>query len=161
MQDVTFSPVGILSSPYTDMQNMPVQSAGSRGRATINLYDDFTAGLQGLEGFSHLILLTYLHKAPAEMLTETPMVDGGEPHGIFATRHMCRPNKIGLSVVRLIAVQGNHVLIEGLDLINETPVLDIKPYIPAFDAVPDASSGWLSAQHIENILTRNNRLSFV
>lgn len=159
MQDVTFSPIGVIRTPYTDMQNMPVQSAGNSSKAEITLYPEYTEGLAGIGGFSHLILLTHLHKAPAELLTETPMVDGGEPHGIFATRHMCRPNKIGFSVVRLVSVQGNTVVVEGADILNETPVLDIKPYIPAFDAVNTASSGWLSAQHIENILKRNERLS--
>lgn len=158
MQDIRLTPIGILHTPYTDIHDMPVQSAGCRTRSIIRLNPELIAGLQGVESFSHLILITYLHRAEEERLVESPMVDGGEPHGIFATRHMCRPNRIGFSVVRLLSVRENNLFVEGADFLNETPVLDIKPYIPAFDSVPSASSGWLSSAHIENIIRKNSWL---
>ncbi|MCK9312706.1 MAG: tRNA (N6-threonylcarbamoyladenosine(37)-N6)-methyltransferase TrmO [Methanocorpusculum sp.] len=150
--------IGVMHSPYTDPMQTPVQSVFTKGRGTIELFPAFADGLDQIASFSHLILITRLHKAPLEMLVETPMVDGGMPHGIFATRHMCRPNRIGFSIVKLLAHVDNRLLIEGVDLLDGTPVLDIKPYIPAFDSVPDASSGWLSIQHLENIRRKSQSL---
>lgn len=151
--------IGTVRSPYRDPGTTPVQSTFSKGQGTLELLPEFTPGLSGIDTFTHLILLTRMHQAPAEQLSETPMVDGGESHGIFATRHMSRPNRIGLSIVRLLARKENILIIEGLDLLDGTPVLDIKPYIPAFDSIPEASSGWLTAQHIQNIKTRSQTLS--
>ena len=127
---------------------------------------EYACGLDQIETFSHLMLFVRLDQAPAELLAEKPMVDGGASHGIFATRHMSRPNKIGFSVVRLLARKDNLLarkdnllLIEGVDLLDQTPVLDIKPYIPAFDAVPDAPFGWLTGAHLANIAEKSRKLS--
>ncbi|WP_319378174.1 tRNA (N6-threonylcarbamoyladenosine(37)-N6)-methyltransferase TrmO [uncultured Methanocorpusculum sp.] len=154
----TVEQIGILHSPYTDPMQTPIQSVFAKGQGTIEIFPEFAEGLDQIESFSHLILITRLHKAPSEMLVETPMVDGGMSHGIFATRHMCRPNRIGFSIVKLLSVTGNSLVVEGLDLLDGTPVLDIKPYIPAFDAVLDASSGWLSSQHLDNIRKKSQSL---
>ncbi|MCQ2355957.1 MAG: tRNA (N6-threonylcarbamoyladenosine(37)-N6)-methyltransferase TrmO [Methanocorpusculum sp.] len=123
------------------MMQMPVQSLCSAGCGTVEVKPEYTCGLNQIETFSHLMLFVRLDRAQAELLAKKPMVDGGASHGIFATRHMSRPNKIGFSVVRLLARKDNMLLIEGVDLLDQTPVLGINPYIPAFDAVPDASSG--------------------
>ena len=133
------------------MQKTPVQSIFSKGRGTIEIFPEFAEGLFEIENFSHLILLTRMNKAANEQLLEKPMVDGGKEHGIFATRHFNRPNMIGFSIVRLLSKRGNLLLVEGIDLLDETPVIDIKPYIPAFDSIQEASNGWLSEQHLENI----------
>ena len=154
----TLEQIGVIHSLYTDPMQTPIQGVFTNSRGTIDLYPNFTEGLDQIESFSHLILITRLHKAPSEMLVETPMVDGGISHGIFATRHMCRPNRIGFSIVKLLSVTDNRLMIEGIDLLDGTPVLDIKPYIPAFDAILDASSGWLSNQHLENIRKKSQSL---
>ncbi len=154
----TLEQIGVLHSSYTDPMQTPVQSVFTKGRGIIELFPAFTDGLDQIALFSHLILITRLHKAPSEMLVEKPMVDGGMSHGIFATRHMCRPNRIGFSIVKLLTVADNRLVVEGVDLLDGTPVLDIKPYIPAFDSVPDASSGWLSSQHLENIRRKSQSL---
>jgi len=154
----TLAQVGVLHSPYTDPMQTPIQSVFAKSRGTIEIFPEFAKGLDQIESFSHLILITRLHKAPSEMLVETPMVDGGVSHGIFATRHMCRPNRIGFSIVKLLSVTENNLVVEGLDLLDGTPVLDVKPYIPEFDAVLDASSGWLSSQHLENIRKKSQSL---
>lgn len=155
----TVKAIGCLNTPYTDPMQMPVQSLCSAGRGTVEVFPEFSCGLDRIETFSHLMLFVLLNKAPAELLSEKPMVDGGESHGIFATRHFSRPNKIGFSVVRLLARKDNLLFIEGVDLLDKTPVLDIKPYIPAFDAVADASSGWLTAEHLTNIAAKSKKFS--
>jgi len=154
----TVEQIGVIHSPYTDPMQTPIQSGFSKGQGTIELFPEFAEGLDQIGSFSHLILITRLHKAPSEMLVETPMVDGGTAHGIFATRHMCRPNRIGFSIVKLMSIADNLLVIEGADLLDGTPVLDIKPYIPAFDAVLEASSGWLSSQHLDNIRKKSQSL---
>lgn len=155
----TVQAVGRLRSPYADITATPVQSLCSTGRGTVEVFPEFSAGLDQIETFSHLMLFVVFNKASAEMLAEKPMVDGGDSHGIFATRHMSRPNKIGVSVVRLLARKDNLLLVSGVDLVNDTPVLDIKPYIPVFDSVPDASSGWLTETHLANISAMSRMLS--
>ncbi len=155
---VIIRPIGRIQTPYDKIPDTPVQSLFSEKEGIITVDDAYEGGLEGIEAFSHLILITYLHKAPTEMLKETPMVDGGDAHGIFATRHMCRPNKIGFSIVRLINRNKTELIVSGADLLNGTPVLDIKPYIPVFDAAENASCGWLTQQHIENIKTKSQKL---
>ena len=155
----TIRAIGKLRTPYTDMMQTPVQSQCSVGRGTIEVNPEYAEGLDQIDTFSHLMLFVRLDRAPAELLAEKPMVDGGASHGIFATRHMSRPNKIGFSVVRLLARRDNMLLIEGVDFLDGTPVLDISPNIPAFDAVPGASSGWLTDQHLANIAEKSKNLS--
>ena len=151
--------IGRVRSPYTDMTKMPVQSLCSTGRGTVEVFPEFSAGLDQIETFSHLMLFVVFDRSPAEQLTEKPMVGGGASHGIFATRHMFRPNNIGFSVVRLLERTDNLLIIEGVDLLDTTPVLDIKPYIPAFDAVPHATSGWLTDAHVADISAKSRMLS--
>jgi tRNA-Thr(GGU) m(6)t(6)A37 methyltransferase TsaA len=110
------------------------------------LLPEYEAGLQDLDGFSHIILLYYFHHAdPGFELSVTPFLDD-EPKGLFATRYPCRPNPIGLSVVRLVRREGRVLHVEGIDVLDGTPLLDIKPYVPSFDAPPDATLGWLEGR---------------
>ncbi|MDD4253543.1 MAG: tRNA (N6-threonylcarbamoyladenosine(37)-N6)-methyltransferase TrmO, partial [Methanoculleus horonobensis] len=120
-------------------------------RGTVEVYPGFRDGLSALAGFSHLILIYRFHRAAGEEIAERPLVDGTGPHGIFATRHFNRPNMLGISVVRLTGIDGATLAVEGVDLMDGTPILDIKPYIPAFDSLPDAASGWVTPQHVEQI----------
>ena len=139
---VTFSPIGIIRSPHTDLAGMPIQPAGAKGvRGTVILDEKYRGGLRDLDGFSRIILIYTLHRANGYALEVVPFLDT-VPHGIFATRAPKRPNAIGLSVVRLVAVNGNELVIEDVDILDGTPLLDIKPYVPAFDCFPDEKAGW-------------------
>ncbi len=109
------------------------------------MFPAYAAGLRDLEGFEYVILLTYMHQATSEPLEVVPFLDS-VAHGVFATRSPIRPNRIGLSVVRLIAIQGSTLRFEGTDMLDGTPVLDIKPYVPAFDARQTDRIGWFASK---------------
>lgn len=139
----SFVPIGIIHSPFNDIIGMPIQPPGARGiRGSVEIFYEFGEGLSDIEGFSHLLLIYAFHRCPSYRLTVTPFLDT-TPRGVFATRAPRRPNAIGLSTVRLIEVKGTQLIIEDVDILDGTPLLDMKPYVPAFDAYPDASSGWL------------------
>ena len=134
----TYTSIGTIHSPFSDVTDMPIQPVGARGvRGSVDIRSDLVGGLADLGGFSHIILLYALHRSTGYTLTVTPFLDP-VPRGIFATRSAKRPNAIGLSVVRLVGVEGNVITIEDVDILDGTPLLDIKPYVPAFDAHADA-----------------------
>jgi len=143
--------VGIARTPFSDPAATPIQSIFSTARGTVEVYPEFRDGLAALAEFSHIILIYRFHRAAGEELSERPLIDGAEPHGIFATRHFNRPNRLGISVVRVLDIDGGRISVEGVDLLDGTPVLDIRPYIPEFDSVPDAGSGWVTPRHVEQI----------
>ncbi|WP_286879134.1 tRNA (N6-threonylcarbamoyladenosine(37)-N6)-methyltransferase TrmO [Methanoculleus sp. UBA413] len=143
--------VGIARTPFSDPTATPIQSIFSTARGTVEVYPEFRDGLAALAEFSHIILIYRFHRAAGEELSERPLIDGAEPHGIFATRHFNRPNRLGVSVVRVLGIDEGRVSVEGVDLLDGTPVLDIRPYIPEFDSVPDAGSGWVTPRHVEQI----------
>jgi len=123
---------------------MPIQPAGAVGvRGTVQIEEKFREGLRDLCGFSRIILIYHLHRSQGYVLDVIPFLDT-VPHGIFATRAPRRPNAIGISIVRLIAVNGCELVIEGIDVVDGTPLLDIKPYVPEFDCFPDEKSGWFA-----------------
>ena len=131
---ITYIPIGVVRSPFTTLEGMPLQTIAAQGvRGSVELAPAFRAGAKDLEAFSHLILLTHLHRMTGYSLEVTPYLDD-HPHGVFATRSPRRPNPLGLSVVRLLAVEDGTLLIEDVDILDGAPVLDIKPYVPAFDA---------------------------
>ncbi|MBT4087997.1 MAG: tRNA (N6-threonylcarbamoyladenosine(37)-N6)-methyltransferase TrmO [Deltaproteobacteria bacterium] len=143
--EITFQSIGLVHSPFNDIKGMPIQPTGAQGiQGTIKIYDEFVQGLLDLEGFSHIILLYHLHKVQSSALVVTPFLDTKE-HGIFATRAPKRPNPIGLSIVKLNEVQGNTLQIENVDILNSTPLIDIKPYLPEFDQHPADRLGWYEA----------------
>jgi tRNA-Thr(GGU) m(6)t(6)A37 methyltransferase TsaA len=148
-KDYTCRAVGIARTPFLDPTATPIQSIFSSARGTVEVYPEFRDGLSALSGFSHIILIYRFHRAASEELSERPLVDGAEPHGIFATRHFNRPNRLGISVVRARGIEEGRISVEGVDTLDGTPILDIKPYIPAFDSVPDATSGWVTPRHVE------------
>jgi tRNA-Thr(GGU) m(6)t(6)A37 methyltransferase TsaA len=142
-EPVSFVPIGIIHTPFTDTTGMPIQPNGARGeRGSVEIFYEYADGLKDIEGFSHLFLIYSFHRCISYQLTVTPFLDT-TPRGVFATRAPRRPNAIGLSVVRLIEVKGTTLVIEDVDILDGTPLLDLKPYVPAFDAYPDASPGWL------------------
>ncbi|HEY5975975.1 MAG TPA: tRNA (N6-threonylcarbamoyladenosine(37)-N6)-methyltransferase TrmO [Geobacteraceae bacterium] len=145
---IRYTPIGTIHSPYTTLAGMPIQPAGAAGvMGTVVLSPAYAAGLKDLEGFSHLILLYHLHKSRGCQLEVVPFLDTVS-HGIFATRSPARPNPIGLSIVRLREVNGNLLLIENVDILDGTPLIDIKPFVPAFD-LPEplaaARAGWFDS----------------
>ena len=141
--DITFHPIGVIHSPFKDLLAMPIQPSGEASApGTVEIYPDYTAGLKDLQGFSHIILIYCLHKVSRMQLTVVPFLDS-EPHGVFATRAPVRPNPIGLSVVPLQKIEGNILFVDQLDVLDGTPLLDIKPYVPEFDEKVNVRIGWL------------------
>jgi tRNA (adenine37-N6)-methyltransferase len=146
MTDINLKPIGTIHSSLKTPEETPIQTSRSTITGELEVFPEFEAGLEGIEGFSHLILLCYLHQAPEEsLLLVKPFLDD-HTHGIFATRFPHRPNPIGLSVVRLIGRQANRLSIAGLDMLDGTPVLDIKPYVPDFDIFPADRVGWYTTR---------------
>jgi tRNA-Thr(GGU) m(6)t(6)A37 methyltransferase TsaA len=148
---IDFSPIGIAHSPFMTPGAPPFQSTFSQVEGSIEIFPEYKEGLGSVEGFSHLIILSYFDRAERRALTEKPLSDGETPYGIFATRHFNRPNPIGISYVELIRVTDGTLHVRGIDLLEGTPILDIKPYVPAFDSIPHAITGWVSARHIQKI----------
>jgi tRNA (adenine37-N6)-methyltransferase len=133
MKEICYSPMGIIRSPFHEIQGMPIQSKGAQGiRGTVEMRPDLVSGLKDLEGFSHIILIYHFHRSRGFALYVKPFLDDYH-HGVFATRAPNRPNPIGISVVRLINIDGHTLHIEDVDILDETPLLDIKPYAPEFD----------------------------
>ncbi len=144
MDPVVFRPIGVIRTPWTSTTGMPIQAVAAAGvPGRIELDPALEAGLADLDGFSHLILLCHLHEATTARLTVTPFLDE-QPRGIFATRSPARPNPIGISTVRLVAVHGTTIEIEDVDMVDGTPLLDLKPYVPPFDDRPGARIGWFA-----------------
>jgi tRNA-Thr(GGU) m(6)t(6)A37 methyltransferase TsaA len=144
MSQVVYEPIGIIHSPFTEAKGMPIQPPGAEGvRGTVELLDKFCAGLKDLDGFSHIILVYHFHLSSGYTLEAKPFLDDA-PRGIFAIRGPNRPNPIGISVVRLVSVDGCTLHIEDVDIVDGTPLLDIKPYVPDFDWRPADRVGWLT-----------------
>jgi len=141
---IMYRQIGVIHSPFQDIEGMPIQPAGAGGiRGTVEVYPEFLPGLRDLDGFSHVILLYHFHRAGTPRLVVTPFMDA-RAHGVFATRAPRRPNPIGLSVVRLLSIEGDLLRVENVDVLDGTPLLDIKPYVPEFDQYPAERVGWLA-----------------
>jgi tRNA-Thr(GGU) m(6)t(6)A37 methyltransferase TsaA len=140
---IEFKPIGRIRSPFSDPKGMPIQPSGAVGvRGTVDLLEEFREGLKDLDGFSHLILLYHFHLSRGFSLTVVPFLDDAE-RGVFATRAPRRPNPIGLSIVRLERIEGTVLHICNVDVLDNTPLLDIKPFVPVFDAQEAVRAGWL------------------
>ncbi len=148
--------IGLIKTPHKSMANMPIQPIGAGGiKGCIELNPAYAPGLTDIEGFSHLILLYYLHEAKGYSLMVKPFMDD-KTHGVFATRAPRRPSPIGLSTVRLISVEENKIYFEGADMLDGTPLMDIKPFFRQIDNRMDALSGWLDQRPdsiVENTLS--------
>ena len=141
--EIKFHPIGTIHSPFTTLEKMPIQPSGARDvTGKIVLDQKLEAGLADLDGFSHIILLYYFHRSSGYRLSVTPFLDTVE-RGLFSTRAPRRPNPIGLSIVKLLGIEDNVLNIQGVDVLDGTPLLDIKPWVPAFDVRENARSGWL------------------
>ena len=135
-------PIGYIRSPYKTVESIPIQAYLSDTEGSVEILDEFKDGLKDIEGFSHILLLYVFHESRGFSLHVKPYLDT-EERGLFATRYPSRPNPIGISVVKLLGRDDNILTIRGMDVIDGTPLLDIKPYVPRFDERMDARYGWL------------------
>jgi tRNA (adenine37-N6)-methyltransferase len=146
MDEVRYSPIGVVRSPHKPDDHVPPRPVESKGvEGTVEVFEEYAEGLRDLDGFSHIILLCHLHLSSAFSLTVKPPSDS-VTHGVFATRSPRRPNPISLTVVRLRAIEGNVLHVTGLDLVDGTPVLDLKPYIPMKSGDDGIRTGWIQRE---------------
>ncbi|MBN2571065.1 MAG: tRNA (N6-threonylcarbamoyladenosine(37)-N6)-methyltransferase TrmO [Ignavibacteriales bacterium] len=144
MKEIRFKPIGIIHSPFKNMEGIPIQPRAGKGlKGNVEIFSEYTDGLKSLQGFSHIYLIFHLHLSKGYSLVIRPFMDD-ELHGVFATRAPKRPNQIGLSIVRLSRIEKNVLHIEDIDIVDGTPLLDIKPYVPEFDPAVVEKIGWLS-----------------
>lgn len=142
-------PIGVIHTPNTKKSLTPIQSSRSELQGTVEVFPQYTEGLQGLEEFSHIYLFYEFHRSDKEVsLLVNPFLDD-KKHGVFATRYPYRPNPLGFSVVRLSSRQGNLLSFIGADMLDGTPLLDIKPYIPDFDVFDTQATGWFKNRNKE------------
>jgi len=141
-RNLDLKPIGTIHSPYKSREEAPYQGYGREEICAVELFPEFEEGLKDIEGFSHLILIYWFHKSKGYSLNvKTPW--DTTPHGLFTTRSPNRPCPLGLCVVELLAREGKILKVKGLDALDGTPLLDIKPYISSLDAKTDAKAGWL------------------
>jgi len=142
----TFHPIGIIHTPFEKLEGMPIQgSLSPETEGWLEIYPEFVPGLQDVEGFSHLILLYVFHLSEGYQLITRPFLEE-TPRGVFAIRAPKRPNPIGFTVVKLLGLKDNRLDIAGVDMVDGTPLLDIKPYISDIDAHVDTKNGWVSGK---------------
>ena len=140
---IEIHPIGIIHTPHKDILNIPIQPIAAEGiKGWIELSPEYVEGLTDIEGFSHLTLIYHFHKIEGYQLMVIPFMDT-KPHGIFSTKAPKRPNAIGVSTVKLLGVEGNIIHIEMVDMLDGTPLIDIKPFFPKYDNRTDAVAGWL------------------
>ena len=150
MKQITITPIGIIHSPYKHVKDMPIQGKFKpEVTAFAELKDGYTPGLKDLEGFSHAIIIYYFHKSQKEEVVGKPFLEDKE-HGIFAIRSPHRPNHIGISVVRIEGIEDNKLHFREVDVLDKTPVLDIKPYVKHFDNRENVVSGWIDKHFKKN-----------
>lgn len=143
MENIVVTPIGVIHTPFTDIVGTPIQPVVSHdARGHIELFPQYVPGLNALEGFSHIILLYHFHKIRGYALEVVPFMSD-EKKGIFACKAPKRPNAIGLSTVRLLSIAGNILNIEQVDVLDGTPLLDIKPFFPKYDNRSNVKAGWL------------------
>jgi len=160
MNEIKYKPIGIIHSPFKEPKGTPIQPAGAKGVAgTVEVFTDFTKGLKDIEDFSYIILLYNFHLSKKWKLEVKPFMDD-QLHGVFATRASARPNSIGISIVRLIKVEDNILHIQDVDIVDGTPLLDIKPYVPEFDIREVEKIGWLE-KNVHKLSTTQDDERFI
>ena len=150
--EIHYKPIGVIRSPFKEPKGTPIQPEGAKGiDGTVTIFPEYFEGLKDIEGFSHIILIYHFHLSKGVSLRVKPFMDS-EEHGVFATRAPRRPNPIGTSVVRLLGVEEGMLHIQDVDIVDGTPVLDMKPYVPEFDIRKVERIGWLE-KNIHKIST--------
>jgi tRNA-Thr(GGU) m(6)t(6)A37 methyltransferase TsaA len=143
---ISLSAIGTISTDHAGKEHTPAQGVFTPDTVgTITIFPEFSEGLKDIELFSHIYLFYHFDRAKPGELIRLPFLDD-TPHGIFAMRHPCRPNGIGITVVRLLERENNLLKVSGIDVLDGTPLLDIKPYVPRFDCHPEASEGWFTGK---------------
>lgn len=153
-ENIILEPIGFVHSEFKDVKSMPIQPTGNNAaEGSIEVCEKYVEGLKDLEEFSHIIIIYHFHKADQVKLTVKPFLDD-KTHGVFATRTPVRPNHIGLSVVEIDRVENNNIFIKNIDVLDGTPILDIKPFVPGFDMPKsEVRIGWLE-KNIQNVSTK-------
>ena len=152
----TFSAIGTIHTPFTRLEGMPIQPSGARDvKGTINLEPKYEEGLRDLDGFSHIILLYHFHQSKGYQLTVKPFLDTVE-RGLFSTRAPRRPNPIGLSIVELERIDSLTLHVRGIDVLDGTPLLDIKPWVPTFDVRDKVRTGWLDKKQEDSLSMKSD-----
>jgi tRNA-Thr(GGU) m(6)t(6)A37 methyltransferase TsaA len=151
---IIYQPIGIIYSPFVELSGMPIQPRAAKGaRGKVEVFPEYEAALKDLEGFSHIYLIYHFHRNQDYQFVVTPYLDS-KARGLFSTRAPKRPNPIGISVVNLISVEANIIEIENVDVLNGTPLLDIKPFIPDFNAQGEIRIGWV--EQARNDISKKN-----
>ena len=146
VEKAVFKPIGVVHTPYKTKEGIPIQGGLFPGtKAQVEVYPEYSEGLSDLEGFSHILLVYLFNQSPGFDLKVKPFLDD-KIRGVFATRAPRRPNPIGLTTVKLESVEGNILPVRGVDILDGTPLLDIKPYIPDIDSIPEAKTGWVKSK---------------
>jgi len=154
--EIRYQPIGVIHSPFKKPEGMPIQPTSEKSAPGVaEVYPEFAEGLADLAGFSHVILLYHLHQVRTVKLKVIPFLDTTE-RGVFATRAPSRPNPIGLSTVELLRVEGNRLHLGNVDILDGTPLLDIKPYVPDFDGPVEIRTGWYEAARSRFRATRSD-----
>ena len=154
---ITFTPIGTIHTPFTSLDGMPIQPSGAREvRGEIVLMPQYEEGLRDLDGFSHIILLYHFHRSKGYRLTVKPFLDNVN-RGLFSTRAPRRPNPIGLSIVRLLRIDVTTLYVQGADMLDGTPLLDIKPWVPVFDGCENTRAGWLDEKQKDSRALKSDR----
>lgn len=144
-EKICYKPIGVIRTPFRSPEGMPIQPAGGEDiTGTVEIFPEFAPGLRDIEGFTRIVLIYHFHQSNDCSLEVIPFLDT-RPHGIFATRAPSRPNPIGFSIVELLEREGSRLLVSGIDILDGTPLLDIKPYIPGCDAFTGGKAGWFPA----------------
>lgn len=155
--EILYWTIGVIHSEHTIAESTPIQPVFAKGcKGYVKLYPEFVEGLRDLGGFSHIYLIYHFHQARSVQLTVKPYLHD-EQHGIFATRAPCRPNPIGLSIVELLGIEGNILHLDGVDILDGTPLLDIKPYTAKFDLRNVTKNGWQDEVDQETAEKRGKR----
>lgn len=156
MNEIEYRQIGIIYSPFKEPKGTPIQPTAAKGiNGKVEVYPEYADGLLDLDGFSYIILLYHCHLATGFSLKVKPFLDD-KLHGVFATRAPRRPNSIGLSIVRLIRIEENVIHIQDVDIIDGTPLLDIKPYVPNFDIREVERIGWLEKSVHKHELSKDD-----
>ncbi|MCF7792687.1 MAG: tRNA (N6-threonylcarbamoyladenosine(37)-N6)-methyltransferase TrmO [Candidatus Cloacimonetes bacterium] len=157
---ITFRPIGIIHTPFKERKDMPIQPMGGKGiKATIEVFPEFAEGLKDLDKFSYIVLIFNFHLSVEYNLLVKPFMED-EIRGVFATRAPRRPNQIGMSIVKLNKIEKNILHISNIDIVDGTPLLDIKPYVPMVDSEEEIKVGWLENK-VKNFRTKNSDDRFI
>ncbi|HBL15643.1 MAG TPA: tRNA (N6-threonylcarbamoyladenosine(37)-N6)-methyltransferase TrmO [Elusimicrobia bacterium] len=141
-------PIGTIHTPFQTKEEAPIQGVFAlSATGTVIIREELEPGLKDIDGFTHLILIYRFDRCPGRIGLVKPMLLDDAPHGILASRNPMRPNRIGLTVVRYLRRERNVIGIGGVDMLDNTPLLDVKPYVPRFDSFPEASEGWFSGKN--------------